>query len=148
MEGTLRDFLCIPTGQLNPLFHTFTEFRRIVNRVVVLQSTDWLAANAQFSPALCKQIQPNGQGKLQTKLLLRILHQLQIFPGPRLFKHSTNNLQLIAKDANSQEAKCLLQARWPGVDNRNIVFTTEVFIIPEELPFPPCEGTECQGTLV
>ena len=49
----LGDFLCIPTlntGQLNPLFHTFAEFRLIVNRIVVQQSTDWLAANAQFSP--------------------------------------------------------------------------------------------------
>ena len=50
---TLGDFLCIPTpytGQLNPLFHTFAEFRLIVNRIVAQQSTDWLAANAQFSP--------------------------------------------------------------------------------------------------
>ena len=49
----LGDFLCIPTpntGQLNPLFHTFAEFRLIVNRIVVWQSTDWLAAIAQFSP--------------------------------------------------------------------------------------------------
>ena len=38
------------TGQLNTLFHTFTEFRLIVNRIVARQSTDWLAANAQFSP--------------------------------------------------------------------------------------------------
>ena len=50
---SLGDFLCIPTpntGQLNPLFHTFAEFRLIVNRIVARQSTDWLAANAQFSP--------------------------------------------------------------------------------------------------
>ena len=49
----LGDFLCIltpNTGQLNPLFHTFAEFRLIVNRIVARQSTDWLAANAQFSP--------------------------------------------------------------------------------------------------
>ena len=49
----LGDLLCIPapnTGQLNPLFHTFAEFRLIVNRIVARQSTDWLAANAQFSP--------------------------------------------------------------------------------------------------
>ena len=49
---TLGDFLCIPTlntGQLNPMFHTFAEFRLIVNRIVARQSTDWLAANAQFS---------------------------------------------------------------------------------------------------
>ena len=49
----LGDFLCIPTpntGQLNPLFHTFAEFRLIVNRIVAWQSTDWLAVNAQFSP--------------------------------------------------------------------------------------------------
>ena len=38
------------TGQLNPPFHTFAEFRLIVNRVVAWQSTDWLAANVQFSP--------------------------------------------------------------------------------------------------
>ena len=53
MNATLGDFLCIPTpntGQLNPLLHTFGEFRRIVNRVVVWQSTDWLTANAQSSP--------------------------------------------------------------------------------------------------
>ena len=46
----IGDFLCIRTpntGQLNPLFHTFAEFRPIVNRVVVRQSTDLLAANAQ-----------------------------------------------------------------------------------------------------
>ena len=45
--------MCIPTpntGQLNPLFHTFPEFRLIVNRIVTWQSTDWLVANAQFSP--------------------------------------------------------------------------------------------------
>ena len=50
---SLGDFLCIPTpntGQLNPLFHTFAEFRLIVNRIVVRQPTDWLAANVQFSP--------------------------------------------------------------------------------------------------
>ena len=50
---SIGDFLCIPppnTGQLNPLFHTFVEFRLIVNRIVARQSTDWLAANAQFSP--------------------------------------------------------------------------------------------------
>ena len=49
----LGAFLCIPTpntGQLKPLFHTFAEFRPIVNRVVARQSTDWLAVNAQFSP--------------------------------------------------------------------------------------------------
>ena len=49
--SSLGDFLCIPTlntGQLNPLFHTFAEFRLIVNRIVARQSTDWLAANAQF----------------------------------------------------------------------------------------------------
>ena len=36
-KGSLGDFLCIPTpnaGQLNPLFHTFAEFRLIVNRIV------------------------------------------------------------------------------------------------------------------
>ena len=37
------------TGQLNLLFHTFAEFRLIVNRIVAQQSTDWLAANSQFS---------------------------------------------------------------------------------------------------
>ena len=49
----LGDFLCIPTpntGQLNPLFHTFAEFRLIVNRITARQFTDWLATNAQFSP--------------------------------------------------------------------------------------------------
>ena len=53
LSETLGDFLCIPTpntGQLNPVFHTFAEFRPIVNRIVAWQSTDWLAANAQFSP--------------------------------------------------------------------------------------------------
>ena len=38
------------TKQLNPLFHTFAEFRLIVKRIVAQQSADWLAANAQFSP--------------------------------------------------------------------------------------------------
>ena len=38
------------TGQLNPLFHTFAEFRLIVNRIAALQFTDCLTANAQFSP--------------------------------------------------------------------------------------------------
>ena len=49
----LGAFLCIRTpntGQLNPLFHTFAEFRPIVNRVVARQSIDWLAGNAHFSP--------------------------------------------------------------------------------------------------
>ena len=52
-KNSLGDFLCIltlNTGQLNPLFHTFAEFRLILNRIVAWQSTDWLAANAQFSP--------------------------------------------------------------------------------------------------
>ena len=35
---------------IESLFHTFAEFRLIVNRIVARQSTDWLAANAQFSP--------------------------------------------------------------------------------------------------
>ena len=51
--AALGDCLCIPTpntGQLNPLFHTFAEFTLVVNRVLARQSTDWLAANAQFSP--------------------------------------------------------------------------------------------------
>ena len=50
---SLEDFLYIPTpntDQLNTQFHTFEEFRAIVNRVVAQQSTDWLVANAQFSP--------------------------------------------------------------------------------------------------
>ena len=50
---TLQHFLCIqpPTsGLLNPPFHTFAEFRPIVNRIVVRHATDWLAANAKFSP--------------------------------------------------------------------------------------------------
>ena len=47
----IRMCIRIPnTGQLNPLFHTSAEFGPIVNGVVVRQSTDWLAANAQFSP--------------------------------------------------------------------------------------------------
>ena len=53
---TLGDFWCtrkLNTGQWNPLFHTFAEFRPIVNRVVAWQSTDWLADNAQFSPHKC-----------------------------------------------------------------------------------------------
>ena len=48
-----RAFLLIRTpntGQLNPLFHTLAEFRPTVNRVVARQSTDSLAASAQFSP--------------------------------------------------------------------------------------------------
>ena len=45
--------MCIQTpntGQLNPLFRTFAEFRLIVNRIEARQSTDWVAANTQFSP--------------------------------------------------------------------------------------------------
>ena len=38
------------TGQMNRLLHTIAEFRPIVNRIVARQSTDSLAANAQFSP--------------------------------------------------------------------------------------------------
>ena len=38
------------TSQLNPLFHTFAEFRPIVIRAVAWQSTDLLVVNAQFSP--------------------------------------------------------------------------------------------------
>ena len=52
-ESPSEDSLCIPTlntGQLNPLLHTFAEYRLIVNRVVAWQSTDWFVANAQFSP--------------------------------------------------------------------------------------------------
>ena len=51
------NFLCIRTpntGQLNPLFHIFEEFRPIVNRVVARQSSDWLVASAQFSPNDCE----------------------------------------------------------------------------------------------
>ena len=59
INTSLGDFLCIPTpntgtGQFNPLFHTFAEFRLIVNRIVARQSIDWLAANAQFSPNVGK----------------------------------------------------------------------------------------------
>ena len=53
---SLGDYLCIRTlntDQLNLLFHTFAEFSPIVNMVVARQSTDWLAANAQFSPQSC-----------------------------------------------------------------------------------------------
>ena len=53
MNEALGDFLCFRTpntGQLNPLFHIFAEFRPIVNKVVTWQSTNWLEANAQFSP--------------------------------------------------------------------------------------------------
>ena len=49
----LTDFFCIQTPntcQLSSLFHTFAEFRPIVNRVVARQSTYWSVANAQFSP--------------------------------------------------------------------------------------------------
>ena len=56
---SLGDFLYIPTqntGQLNPLFHTFAEFRLIVNRIIARQSIDWLAANAQFSPNECRKL--------------------------------------------------------------------------------------------
>ena len=35
---------------IESLFHTLAEFRLIVNRIVERQSTDWLAASAQFSP--------------------------------------------------------------------------------------------------
>ena len=58
----LGDFLCIQTpntGQLNPLFHTFAEFRLIVNRMEARQSTDWVAANAQFSPNAYPRISPS-----------------------------------------------------------------------------------------
>ena len=48
--GDLLWILTPNTGQLNPLFHTFAEFRLILNRIVPWQPTDWLAANAQFSP--------------------------------------------------------------------------------------------------
>ena len=34
---------------IESLFHTFAEFRLIVNRIVARQSTDWLVTNAQFS---------------------------------------------------------------------------------------------------
>ena len=68
---TLGDFLCIRTpntDQLNPLFHTFAEFRPIVNRVVAQQSTDWLAANAQFSPNVPTK-SPNLHRQLTTDVL-------------------------------------------------------------------------------
>ena len=61
--------MCIPTpntGQLVPLFHTFAEFTLRVNRIVAWQSTDWLAANAQFSPNVkyTNHIKPNPQKKV------------------------------------------------------------------------------------
>ena len=36
-----------PTGQLNPLFHTFAY---VVNRVEKRQNTDWFMSNFYFSP--------------------------------------------------------------------------------------------------
>ena len=51
--SALGDFLCISTpntDQLNPPFHTFAELRLIMTKIVARQFTDWLAANAQFSP--------------------------------------------------------------------------------------------------
>ena len=56
------------TGQLNPLFHTFAEFRHIVNGVVVRQSADWLADNAQFSPSEILEIQANNDNKIYLKM--------------------------------------------------------------------------------
>ena len=50
---------------LNPMFHTFAEFRLIVNRIVARQSTDWLAANEQFSPNGLVRIQYRHQSTLQ-----------------------------------------------------------------------------------
>ena len=44
--------LCIRTSstdQLNPMFHTFAEYRPMVNRIVSPQSTDWLPTSGQFS---------------------------------------------------------------------------------------------------
>ena len=40
---------------IESLFHTFAEFRPIVNRVVALQSTDWMVANAQVSPNVSQE---------------------------------------------------------------------------------------------
>ena len=42
----------------------------------------------------------------------------------------------------------LSQARFPGYEDRDLLFTTEVFVIPEELPYPPCEDLECISNLV
>ena len=37
-------------GPIESLFHTFAEFRLIVNRVIAQQPTYWLTDNTQFSP--------------------------------------------------------------------------------------------------
>ena len=56
----IRRFLVHSDTELNPLFHTSAEFRLIVNRIVARQFTDWLAANAQFSPNDMAVQLPNG----------------------------------------------------------------------------------------
>ena len=58
------------TGQLNHLYHTFAEFRPIVNSVVVRQPTDWLAANAQLSPDERKLRYDSGIAKYNSDLRL------------------------------------------------------------------------------
>ena len=53
INNTLGAFLCIGTpntGQLNPLFHTFAEFRPISGLARYNPIYYWLAASAQFSP--------------------------------------------------------------------------------------------------
>ena len=72
---SLGDFLRIRTpntDQLNPLFYTFAEFRLIVNRIVALQSTDWLAANAQFSP---NALSPSAKGRHQNHFMTPVWNQ-------------------------------------------------------------------------
>ncbi|XP_077869318.1 autocrine proliferation repressor protein A-like [Saccoglossus kowalevskii] len=41
-----------------------------------------------------------------------------------------------------------IQATFPGPRDTVLEITTEVNIVPDVFPFPPCEGETCYGTLV
>ncbi len=41
-----------------------------------------------------------------------------------------------------------LQVKYQGPGGVEFTFTTDINIIPDDLPFAPCEGVGCYGTLV
>ena len=91
---TLKDFLCIPTpntGQFDPLFHTSAEFRLIVNRIVVRRSTDWLAANVQFSPNEYRPDVVNVTGLLKKLDKIIVINQGNLYTCTLNFKNTIFN---------------------------------------------------------
>ena len=71
-----------------------------------------------------------------------------LFRGIHHALHSNSN-QYRAQAKQRFDALLREQAMWTSeYFDRDMWFTSEVNIIPDELPAPPCVGDECYGSLV